>query len=323
MIFDGHSDIWADVTIRRLNGEKNILIDHHMERLRKGQIEGGIFVIWVDPPFSGSPLQRNRQTMKAIGQTVLESDAYTIARNYEEITAAKEAGQFYIVVGVEGLSGIGEDVDLIDGFYDFGARHASLTWNEENALASGVRGNPDRGLTEAGKRAVRRIQELGMILDVSHLNDRSFWDVARMTEKPIVASHSNARTLSGVPRNLTDDQLLEIRDSKGLVGLNAFNHFVNTETEKQTLDSLVKHCVYIADKIGVEHLGFGFDFFEFLESESTKSYSSQAHPWIQGLEDCTKAPNLVEALRKEGFSQEELEGIKYKNWHRIIKTIVG
>ncbi|MCR5481330.1 MAG: dipeptidase [Clostridia bacterium] len=319
MYFDGHSDIWTDVTIRSLNGERDILRKHHLPRLRKGQIEGSIFVIWIDPPNDADPAQRCRQIMNAVRQEVQDCDEIAIVKNYSEIEAAKAAGKFYVLIGLEGLRSIGEDLSKIDMLYDFGARHAMLSWNEENALATGVQGTPGRGLTDLGKKAVRKIIDKHMILDVSHLNDASIWDVLKIAEGPVVSSHANARALCGASRNLTDEQLLAIRDTNGVVGLNSFNKFISEEIPDQRVENLVKHAVYIADKIGPEHLGFGFDFFEFLSTDSMRSYSDQDTSYAQGIEDCTKVPHLVELMKKAGFSDAELEGIARENWMRVIK----
>lgn len=108
-----------------------------------------------------------------------------------------------------------------------------LTWDEENALATGVQGDADRGLTETGRRAVRRIQEKGMVMDVSHLNEKSFWGVMDVTAGPVIASHSNAKALCDVPGNLTDEQLRAIRDTGGVVGLNAYCRFVDANPDRQ------------------------------------------------------------------------------------------
>ena len=206
-IFDGHSDIWTDVTQRTLKGENNILKKYHLDKLRKGQIEGSIFVIWKDP------YARSMQFVDSIKKELEYcKDSVLIVRSYENIEKALAENKFYILIGLEGLSSIGENLDLIDFFYDFGARHASLTWNEENALATGTRGNADRGLTELGKKAVKKINQKNMLMDVSHLNDKSFWDVVNVTDKPIIASHSNCRALCDVSRNLTDDQLSKIAE---------------------------------------------------------------------------------------------------------------
>ncbi len=323
MIFDGHSDIFADVTIKRLEGETNVLRNHHLRRLKKGGVEGSIFVIWIDPPYDKQPVPRSKEIMKAIRDEMAETEDFVIVHNTAEMEKAKAEGKFYIYIGLEGVSYIGSDVDKIDELYDFGARHCMLTWNETNDLATGAQGDPDRGLTEAGVKAVKKIQQLGMLMDVSHLNDKSFWDVMRVATGPVIASHSNARALSNAARNLTDDMLMEIKKTGGLVGMNSFNLFVSQEIESQRIERLVDHIVYISDKIGVEHVGFGFDFFEFLNPAGMSSYSDQDTSYTRGLEDATKVPELLRLMEKAGFNKEEMEAIKYKNWHNLIKKVVG
>ncbi len=323
MIFDGHSDIFTDVTIKRLLGETQVIKNHHLPRLRKGGIEGGCFVIWIDPPYEKEPSKRLEQILKATKDEMAECDEAVLVHNLAEIEAAKKAGKFFILLGMEGLSGIGKDIEQIHMLYDFGVRHAMLTWNEQNPLATGVQGDPDRGLTVLGKKAVRMIQEKKMIMDVSHLNERSFWDVIAVAEGPILASHSNAKALAAAARNLTDEQLLEIRDTKGLVGLNSFNLFVSEDLKQQNVDNLVKHASYIADKIGVEHLGFGFDFFEFLSTDSMKSYSSQETSFTVGLEDCSKVPELLIKMKAAGFTDKELEMVSSGNWFKLIRRVIG
>lgn len=323
MIFDGHSDIFTDVTIKRLLGETQVIKNHHLTRLRKGGVEGGCFVIWIDPPYDKEPSKRLEQILKATKEEMAECDEAVLVHNMAEIEAAKKAGKFFILLGMEGLSGIGEDVEQIHMLYDFGARHAMLTWNEQNPLATGVQGDPCRGLTELGKKAVRLLQHKKMIMDVSHLNERSFWDVMDVSEGPILASHSNAKALAAAARNLTDEQLLEIRDTKGLVGLNSFNLFVSEDVNGQNVDNLVKHASYIADKIGVEHLGFGFDFFEFLSTDSMRSYSSQETSFTVGLEDCSKVPELLIKMKAAGFTEKELEMVSGGNWLNLIHRVIG
>lgn len=322
MIFDGHSDIWSDVTIRTLSGETDILKKYHLPRLRKGNIEGSIFVIWVDPPYDNNPSKRTKEVMESIIKEVNICDEIAVVKNYNEMLEAKAKNKFYIFIGIEGLSSIGDDISKIDEFYDFGARHAMLTWNEENALGTGVQGNPNRGLTSLGKQAVKKIIDKGMIMDVSHLNQKSFWDVISIANRPIIASHSNARALSDVERNLTDEQLIAIKNMGGLVGINSFNRFVSIDLKNQNIDNLVKHIEYIANKIGTEHLVFGFDFFEFMSVDSMKSYSDQNTSYTVGLEDCSKVPDLIKKMKIVGFSDKEIEDISYKNYHNFIKNIL-
>ena len=151
MIFDGHSDIWTDVTVRRCNGEKNVFDRLHYPRMHKGGVEGSIFVIWLDPPFDADPDKRLGEILTAIREDAAESQHLRIVRNMAEAEQALRDGKFYTFIGIEGLDVIGDDLDKLDMLYDFGARHADLTWNGANAFGTGLRGDPDRGLTELGK----------------------------------------------------------------------------------------------------------------------------------------------------------------------------
>lgn len=323
MFFDGHSDIFTDVTVRRLKGETQVLKNHHLPRLKQGNIEGGCFVLWIDPPHDANPAKRLQELMQCVKDEMAECEEAVLVHNLAEIDAAKKAGKFYILPGLEGLSGIGEDLSQIDALYEFGARHAMLTWNEQNALASGAKGNPNCGLTQLGKKAVRMLHDKHMLVDVSHTNERTFWDMAKVNGGPLMASHSNARALVDVPRNLTDAQLLEIRDTQGIVGLNSFNMLVGNSIAEQTVDDLIRHAIYIADKIGVEHLAFGFDFCEFLEGDTAGSFSDQENTFTIGLEDCTKVPAMVEKMKTAGFSNRELEMISRGNWMNFIQRVIG
>ncbi len=323
MIFDGHSDIFSDVRYKREAGETKVLKNHHLERLQKGGIGGACFVIWVDTFNGFDPKDEMDAIVKAIQAEMAETEDFVLVHNREEAEAAQKAGKFAVLLGIEGLAGIGEDLSKIDALYEVGARHAMLTWNEENALATGVKGNPDRGVTELGRKAIKIIQDKKMILDVSHLNEKSFWDVIDASNGPILASHSNAKALAGAARNLTDDQLKAIRDTNGLVGLNAFGDFISDIKEEQDVDHLVHHASYIADKIGVEHLGCGFDFFEFLNADSMKSYSDQDDSRLKGMEDCSKVPVLLEKMRKAGFTEKDLEMISGGNWLNLIQRVMG
>ena len=323
MVFDGHSDIFTDVTVRRLKGETQVLKNHHLPRLKKGNIEGGCFVLWIDPPHDATPPKRLGELMQCIKDEMAECEEAVIVTSYKEIEEAKKAGKFYILPGMEGLSGIGTDLDKIDELYDFGVRHAMLTWNEQNDLATGAKADPSRGLTGLGRRAVRKIHDKHMIMDISHTNERTFWDIAKVGGGPLMASHSNARALVDATRNLTDCQLLEIRDTKGIVGLNSFNEFVAKDIKDQTVEGLIRHADYIANKIGVEHLALGFDFCEFLDDAAAGAFSDQENTYTKGLEDCSHVPFMIEKMKEAGFSDKELEMICTGNWHDLIKRVIG
>ena len=230
-----------------------------------------------------------------------------------EAVAARAAGQLYAFLAVEGMSAVGADSWGVDWYYGQGVRLGMLTWNESNALAAGAGGDPQAGLTEAGRRAVRRMGELGMAVDVSHLNDGGFWDVVDLAAGPVIATHSNCRALCGVPRNLTDDQLRAIRDTGGVVGLNAFHGFVHDEPRQQTARTLALHAAHMAEVMGVEHVGCGFDFCAFM---------GPGNEGAEGLESAAHIQNLFYWLEQLGMSRQEREMIARDNFLRVLRQIL-
>ena len=291
MVFDAHSDLLYDVTRRRLLGERRVLEHHHLDRLRRGGGEGLVLAVWASGP---------RETFWK--DTAWKDPA-------AEAEAARAAGQIYAFLAVEGMAAIGGNPAGVDWYYGQGARLGMLTWNGTNALAAGAGGDPQAGLTEAGRRAVRRMGELGMGVDVSHLNDGGFWDVMDLAAGPVIASHSNCRALCDVRRNLSDDQLRRIRDTGGVVGLNAFHGFVHAEPRQQTARTLALHAVHMAEVMGVEHVGCGFDFCEFM---------GPGNEGAEGLESAAHIRNLFYWLEKLGMNRQELEMVARGNFLRVL-----
>ena len=322
MIFDAHSDMMEDFVFRRSWGETDIFNRLHLERYQKGNIEGSLFAIFVDPPYNRNEAVRHRteQIMKAANEEFSVCDSIAVVHNYEEMLRAKEAGKFYVFLGVEGMAAIQDDISWLDRYYEFGARHGMLTWNEANALAAGASSGESYGLTEMGKKVVRAMQEKKMIIDVSHLNDNGFWDISKMAVAPFIASHSNCRALCNAPRNLTDDQLRTIRDCGGVVGLNAYRNFVDADPQKQTVERLAEHAAHMIDIMGIDHVCCGFDFFEFIEKTPGVRMGNDN---VKGLEDCSKAPGLFDCFSKMGMSEEDKEKIASQNFNRIIQQVLG
>lgn len=322
MIFDAHGDIWTDVTVKRQEGEENIFKNFHLKKYSEGQVNGGIFVIWIDPPNDKNPKERALEIIENMSIEITNNkDIFNIVRKYEDMKEAIDTDRFAVIIGSEGLSYIGTNINLINALYLFGVRHASLTWNEENELATGAKGNPDRGLTKYGIGAIKRLEELGIIVDVSHANDKTFWDICDIATKPFIASHSNCRALCNSPRNLTDQQLRAIKEKGGVVGLNAFSDFVADNVEDRDIEHLVNHLDHMVEVMGIDHVGLGFDFDDYLTGE-TLSFFADGDAATIGFENITKVPKLIEILEQRGYSSEDIEKIKYKNFSRIIEQIL-
>ena len=319
MILDAHSDLLYDVTRRRLLGEKRVLERCHLARLRRGGVEGMVLALWTDRghgetfwervPGAESAAGRTEIMCKATRAEFAESPWLAVVRTAGEAEAARAAGKLYAFLAVEGMDAIGTDLEGIDRYADFGVRLGMLTWNGENALAAGAGCDPDRGLTDLGRRVVRRMRERGMILDVSHLNRRGFWDALEVSEGAVLASHSNCAALCDVPRNLTDEQLRAIRDCGGVVGVNSFHGFVHREARQQTVETLALHAAHMAEVMGPEHVICGFDFCHFMEPGNESA---------AGIEDAGQAGVFLRCLEKLGMSEAEREGIARDNFLRFM-----
>ena len=323
--FDAHSDLLYDVTRRRLAGEERILETHHLDRLRSGGVEGLVLALWYgdsqgltfwrDVPGADREDVRLAAMLDHARAELARCSQIQLVRTVREAEAAREAGKLYAFLGIEGMAAFGTDAGALDRCYESGVRLGMLTWNEENALAAGAGGDPEKKLTAPGRAVVRRMRELHMLVDVSHLNDGGFWDVMDLAGGPVIASHSNCRALCDVRRNLTDSQLRAIRDTGGVVGLNVYHGFVHAEAEKQTAEMLARHAAHMAEVMGVEHVGCGFDFCEFIGPPDNDGAA--------GLEDASRIGNLFYWLEKLGMSREERELIARGNFLRVFRQVLG
>lgn len=309
-IFDMHADIGTNIYNRKLNGEENPFDKYHLNNLKKGEVKGVFTACFFDG-------HEDYQTMQ---EMILNCNE--VISNHKDLRQIKskedliEDGKILALISVEGMCGIKDNVEeKIEWLYNNNVRVASLVWNESNALADGWPNNPLRGLSEDGFKVVKKMNELNMIIDVSHINEAGFWDVVKTSTKPIIATHSNIRELSSHQRNLTIQQLKAIAQKGGLIGLNAAKNFISKDKDKQTALSLAKHAKYMADIVGVKHIACGFDYMDFLD-DPNDSYSDAM---AIDLKDASYSQNLVKALYEVGFNENEVEMICFKNVFEFLK----
>ena len=220
------------------------------------------------------------------------------------------------VLHLEGADAIDTDLDALYVLHRAGLRSLGLVWGRPNAFAEGVavhfRRSPDTGpgLTEAGRRLVRACNELRVAIDLSHLNERGFWDVAALTDAPLVATHSNAYALCPSSRNLTDQQLDAISASGGMVGLNFAVNFLREDAVREAdtpLEVMVSHTDYLVERVGIDCVGFGSDF------------GGVMIP--QEMGDVSGLPKLMSALVERGYDERALRKLAHENWIRVLRKI--
>jgi len=254
-------------------------------------------------------------TSQAAGRLLgLERDGHLrIVRTIADLDAAREDGVLAAVMHHEGAEAIDPGLQALELWYAAGLRSLGPVWSRPNAFAHGVPfmfpASPDTGpgLTAAGRRLVRRCAELGIAVDLSHLNEAGFWDVARLDGAPLIASHSGVHALCASTRNLTDAQLDAIAASGGLVGIVFAAPFIRADGADDAdtpLAAIVAHVRYAADRIGVEHVALGSDF------------DGATVP--DELGDVAGLPRLLDALAAAGFTEDEVRAIAWDNWRRVL-----
>lgn len=342
-IFDGHNDLllrlWrnagagGDPVAEFRDGIEAGHID--APRARKGGLVGGLCAIYIpdtEPmrlkeadarghyhtPLA-APLERHRSMDIALGMASIalrldREDAWRLCLNSADIAAAIKADRFAAVMHMEGCEAIGTDLEALEVFYAAGLRSLGPVWSRNNAFGHGVPFaypmSPDTGpgLTEAGFQLVQACNRLGILIDLSHITENGFWDVAKTSDQPLIASHSNAHALTPVARNLTDKQLDAIKESNGLVGLNFAVTMLRADG-RDTIDTpmsdLVRHVDYLVERLGVDGVAVGSDFDGALIPAQ--------------IGDAAGLPVLVEALQQAGYGQLELEKICRDNWLRVLR----
>lgn len=323
-VFDLHSDLFTDIAIRKSRGEKNVFDRIHYPKLKKAGITSILCVFWVEAAYLGQAYKRFLELRKLVLNDLSDSRHAAIMNPKSPQTYPD---QIQIYLGLEGLTFMegweGETEYLkvenaFDDLADHNIMHCMFTWNERNFLATGTGvSNPGEkeGLSHCGKFAVKKANQQKWLLDASHLNEAGFWDMYHASALPIMASHSNAKSLCGHERNLSDKQIKAIAEKGGIIGLNAYGEFVRADNP--TIDHFIDHAVYIASLVGIEHLAFGFDFLDYLQSDDAgKDFSVQT----KGLEDVSKVPRLLEKMGRRGFSAAEIEAISFNNADSYIKN---
>ncbi|ASJ08067.1 membrane dipeptidase [Thermococcus siculi] len=311
MIFDAHSDLPTLVYDERKSG-KNAVLEGNFERFFNGWISSRVMAIWTRPERRKDATTYGLEAFNTLLKDVTESEHFEIVTSVGDMKAAIKNGRVALWLGLEGGEPIGESLDLLEVFHRLGLRVLTLTWSLRNAIGDGVFERTGGGLTNFGVEVVGKAEELGILIDLSHINEAGFWDTLDVTAFPVIASHSNARKLCDNRRNLTDEQILAIAERDGVIGAVAIPSFV--DSKRPTLEKYVEHIEYMVELAGYRHVGLGFDFVYYLPGWSGRS--------VEGFEYESKIPDLIEAL-KERFSEREVEAITFKNFERVFERVVG
>lgn len=308
-LFDGHNDL----ALRVLAGEDPSarLEGGHLDvpRMRAGGFDGGVFAVWTPPPEAGRPdrvLGRVRRLVAWLEATA----GVRHVRRAGDLRRAEEAGEVAAVVGVEGGYAIGDDPGAADALFDAGVRCLTLTWTRSTPWADAAGEAPTHGgLTEFGARLVRRLQELGVAVDVSHASDDTVRDVLDAAVAPVTASHSALRSLCDIPRNLPEELLEEIGAAGGVTGVNFYPGYLADGGRAPGLERLARHLERAIEVAGPGAVGLGSDF-----------DGVPALP--EGMDDAADLPRLTVALASRGIPRSTLRGVLGDSYRRFFEEVL-
>lgn len=322
-VFDCHSDMFINVTKKRQEGMNHVIGSCHWPQLQSGGVGAMLCCTWIDPPYATkNPMERMLEILGNVSDELNEAhDVAEVARCADDIERIRRDGKLAILWGMEGLSGLHGNVSFLTALYRLGVRHAMLTWNEENEFATGVGSlHTDRGVTEKGVEALKHMERLGMLVDVSHANERTFWDVYEHTEKPFIASHSNAYALCPNARNLKDDQIKAIASRHGVIGMNAWPVFIDGNAP--SVERLADHVDYIVNLAGIESVACGFDFCDYLDDVCMSFSAEDDMEETKGLANAAEVPLFMDALKRRGYSDDDIKKIAFGNMMRVLKEVL-
>ncbi len=308
------SDIFPSLTPYRTNenmGDRSTKGHVDIPRMKDGGVDCQVFAVFVskvsNPP---KPLHRALNFVDIFYRECEKNDEITPVVSHESILRAIKSGKIAAMLSLEGGEALEVDVSILRILHKLGVRMMSLTWNHRNHLADGV--NEDRtkgGLTNLGVKVIDEMERLGMIVDVSHLSESSFWSLSEITDSPIIASHSNCRFLCDHPRNLTDGQIEGIADKGGVIGVNFYPKFLKKKG-KTTVGDVADQIEHIINLVGVDYVGLGSDF---------DGISSTPI----GLDDVSMMPNITLELVLRGYGEEEIRKILGGNFLRVSSRVIG
>ncbi len=275
--------------------------------MKAGGIKVQIFAVYQEPGYGRGALRRALELIDLFHREIGENaNEIAIARNLREIKYTLSKGKIAAILSIEGGEALEGSIGVLRIFYKLGVRCLTITWNERNELGNGVFGGKG-GLTPFGVEVIEEMNRLGMIVDVSHLNEEGFWEVLSLSKRPVIASHSNCRALYEHPRNLSDEQIRALAKKGGVMGITFVPEFLRgTES---SIEDVLDHIEYAVNVGGEDCVGIGSDF------DGTDHLPS-------GLRDCRDIHRLVVGLLERGYSDIVVKKIVGENFLRVIEKVL-
>jgi membrane dipeptidase len=327
LVIDGHCDTILSLMDRpgwpgyRKRGffVRNASGHIDLPRLKEGGVTCQVMALYIEPPYK--PTRSARRVMEmldAFYALLDESEDFELATCAKDIERAKSLGKTCALLSIEGGEAVEGSLGLLREYYRLGVRAMGLTWNQRNDIADGCgEKSAGSGLTDFGVSLVKEMERIGMLVDVSHLSDSSFWAVANIAERPFIASHSNCRAVASHRRNLTDEQIEALAKKGGVIGVVFCPAFVDENRDNVSLKRICDHIDHLKSVVGVDHIGIGSDF----DGYGSPLGGPDAPKVV--ISDVSEMPKITEELVSRGYTEEEIKKILGGNWLRVYREVLG
>jgi membrane dipeptidase len=328
-IIDMHFDLPMDLYEKR--HRSNVLAAEFLPEFEAGKIGVIGAAIYIEDRYL--PDRRLQVALDQISRLYAEAEKSkrcVVCRTHQEVSTALASGKIGFLITMEGVEPLGDDLDLLRAFYELGIRAIGLTHARTNAAGHGgifaASGSSAEGLTPFGRDLARECEQLGVIVDLAHINPAGFKEIVDLTTKPLIVSHTNSRKFYDVERNISDEQIKMIGERHGVIGINSI--LVSPAKKETTLDRYVDHIEHVVALIGIDCVGIGFDFFEFIyrqwpdEKKKWMAEKLTTPHFIPDLTNHSQAKNLTHKLIERGFGDANIEKILRGNWLRIFEEIL-
>ncbi len=286
---------------------------------------------YVEDKHLGDALRVALDQIALVYAEVESNSRLMLCQSFVDIEQARAEGRIGLLLTMEGAEPLGDDLHLLRVFYELGVRAISLTHARPNAAAAGgifaASGSPGTGLTSFGRELVRECERLGVLIDLAHINPVGFDEICAATSQPLIVSHTNARRFYDIERNISDEQIRKIGKRGGVIGANAI--LVSPTKENATLDRYVDHIEHMVDLVGIDGVGIGFDFCEFLfrqmpAAELKEMQLKLTTPnFLPDLTNHSQSRNLTRRLIERGFDDAQIEKILRGNWLRVLRQVLS
>ncbi len=304
-IFDAHCDTVYELSRQKLSLSGNSL-QLDIERMEQYDTYIQVFAAYIDKMNIGcSPVRHCLDLINEYkSETGKNRGRISQIKSAQDLESAARSGGVFSILAIEGGEALGGELSALKMYYDLGVRLITLTWNYANELADGITESRGGGLTEFGRQVVRAMEDMGILIDVSHISEKGFWDVAELARYPFVASHSCAKTLCSHQRNLSDEQIRAIIDINGCIGVNFYPEFLR-DSKRCSAEAIVDHIEHIIGLGGENSVGLGSDF-------DGVAYLPDG---ISGVEDMHR---LLTCMKSRGFSDNMIKKAAFDNFYRVF-----